>query len=114
MEWRIGRSTLCNESAIRLESYYRLRDVVDDPLNERLMRDWTCLTRDLFFNSEGKLSWKPELWADIRSVVLPQIIDKVYTKSWKHDQKLTAFPPPGRLYSDPPCRVLRSIFGSCH
>lgn len=50
---------------------------MDDPLNERLMSNWTRLIRDLLFNSEGALSWKPELWADIRNVILPQLIDKV-------------------------------------
>ncbi|GJJ13079.1 hypothetical protein Clacol_007329 [Clathrus columnatus] len=53
-----------------------LKNVIDDPLNGRLMNDWTRLIRDLLLNSEGTLSWKPELWADIRSVILPQIVDK--------------------------------------
>lgn len=53
-----------------------LKNVIDDPLNERLMSNWTRLIQDLLFNSEGALSWKPELWADIRHVILPQLIDK--------------------------------------
>jgi Family of unknown function (DUF5923) len=35
------------------------------------------LTRDLLFDSEGSLKFKPALWNDIRKVVLPQLIDQV-------------------------------------
>ncbi|KAF8528371.1 hypothetical protein BU17DRAFT_73458 [Hysterangium stoloniferum] len=49
----------------------------NDPLNERFGHDWSRLTRSLLFDSEGSLSFKPELWADIRTVIIPSIIDKV-------------------------------------
>lgn len=49
----------------------------DDPLNKRFGEDWARLTRDLLFDSEGSLKWKPELWMDIRKVILPNLIDQV-------------------------------------
>ena len=39
--------------------------------------DWARLTKDLLFDSEGSLKFKPELWMDIRKVILPSIIDQV-------------------------------------
>ncbi|KAH9943958.1 hypothetical protein B0H21DRAFT_779540 [Amylocystis lapponica] len=49
----------------------------DDPLNKRFGEDWARLTKDLLFDSEGSLKFKPELWMDIRKVILPSIIDRV-------------------------------------
>ncbi|KDR72326.1 hypothetical protein GALMADRAFT_213339 [Galerina marginata CBS 339.88] len=49
----------------------------DDPLNKRFGEDWARLTRDLLFNSEGSLKFKPDLWNDIRKVILPTLIDQV-------------------------------------
>ncbi|KZP14441.1 hypothetical protein FIBSPDRAFT_912787 [Athelia psychrophila] len=49
----------------------------NDPLNVRFGEDWARLTRDLLFDSEGGLKFKPELWGDIRKVILPTLVDKV-------------------------------------
>jgi hypothetical protein len=49
----------------------------DDSLNKRFGDDWARLTRDLLFDSEGSLKFKPELWMDIRKVILPSIVDRV-------------------------------------
>ena len=49
----------------------------EDPLNARFGQDWARLTKDLLFDSEGSLKFKPELWRDIRKVILPAVIDKV-------------------------------------
>lgn len=49
----------------------------DDPLNARFGQDWARLTKDLLFDSEGSLKFKPELWGDIRKVILPSLIDHV-------------------------------------
>jgi hypothetical protein len=49
----------------------------NDPLNKRFGEDWQCLTRDLLFESEGGLKFKPELWNDIRKVILPAFINQV-------------------------------------
>ncbi|EGN94223.1 hypothetical protein SERLA73DRAFT_115180 [Serpula lacrymans var. lacrymans S7.3] len=49
----------------------------DDPLNKRFGEDWARLTRDLLFDSEGSLKFKPELWSDIRKVILPTLVDKI-------------------------------------
>lgn len=49
----------------------------EDPLNKRFGDDWARLTRDLLFDSEGSLKFKPELWMDIRKVILPSIVDRV-------------------------------------
>ncbi|KAH7919183.1 hypothetical protein BV22DRAFT_1108163 [Leucogyrophana mollusca] len=49
----------------------------EDPLNKRFGEDWARLTRDLLFDSEGSLKFKPDLWGDIRKVILPALVDKV-------------------------------------
>ncbi|KAG9310445.1 hypothetical protein JVU11DRAFT_9586 [Chiua virens] len=49
----------------------------EDPLNKRFGEDWQRLTRDLLFDNEGGLKFKSELWSDIRSVILPTLVDKV-------------------------------------
>lgn len=49
----------------------------EDPLNKRFGEDWARLTRDLLFDSEGSLKFKPELWSDIRKVILPTLVDQV-------------------------------------
>jgi hypothetical protein len=46
-------------------------------MNKRFGEDWARLTKDLLFDSEGSLKFKPELWNDIRKVILPEIIDQV-------------------------------------
>jgi folate-dependent phosphoribosylglycinamide formyltransferase PurN len=49
----------------------------DDPLNVRFGEDWQRLTKDLLFDSEGSLKFKPDLWRDIRQVIMPTLIDNV-------------------------------------
>jgi len=49
----------------------------DDPLNKRFGDDWARLTKDLLFDAEGSLKFKSDLWMDIRSVILPTLVDKV-------------------------------------
>jgi hypothetical protein len=49
----------------------------DDPLNQRFGEDWKRLTKDLLFDSEGNLSYKPRLLNDIRRVILPSIIRNI-------------------------------------
>lgn len=49
----------------------------DDPLNKRFGEDWARLTKDLLFDSEGSLKFKPHLWNDIRKVIVPTLVDKV-------------------------------------
>lgn len=49
----------------------------NDPLNRRFGQDWARLTKDLLFDSEGSLKFKPELWTDIRKTILPSLIDNV-------------------------------------
>ena len=49
----------------------------DDPLNRRLGDDVKRLTKDLLFNSEGNLTFKPKLWNDIRNVILPTVIKQI-------------------------------------
>ncbi|KAI0777372.1 hypothetical protein BD413DRAFT_467001 [Trametes elegans] len=53
------------------------RALGEDPLNKRFGEDWARLTKDLLFDSEGSLKFKPDLWLDIRKVILPSIIDQV-------------------------------------
>lgn len=60
------------------QNHVRFTALTTDPLNTRFGEDWARLTRHLLFNAEGNLTWKPQLWADIRKVIIPQIIDKVH------------------------------------
>ncbi|EMD37684.1 hypothetical protein CERSUDRAFT_105609 [Gelatoporia subvermispora B] len=46
-----------------------------DPLNRRWGSGWAKLTKDLLFDSDGNLQYKPELWQDIKNVILPGLID---------------------------------------
>jgi len=48
-----------------------------DPLNRRLGDDVKRLTKDLLFNSEGNLTFKPHLWSDLRHAFLPSIIKQI-------------------------------------
>lgn len=54
----------------------------EDPLNKRFGEDWARLTRDLLFDDEGSLKFKSDLWSDIRSVIVPTLVDKVSTTSF--------------------------------
>lgn len=49
----------------------------DDPLNQRLGDDVKRLTKNLLFNDEGNLSFKPHLWNDLRVHFLPAIINQI-------------------------------------
>ncbi|KAG6848115.1 hypothetical protein H0H93_003252, partial [Arthromyces matolae] len=49
----------------------------EDRVNMRFREDWARLTEDLFFDSEGGLTFKTDLWNDINHVIIPQIIGKV-------------------------------------
>ncbi|CDO71185.1 hypothetical protein BN946_scf184845.g55 [Trametes cinnabarina] len=53
------------------------RALGEDPLNKRFGEDWARLTKDLLFDSEGSLKFKPQLWLDVRKVILPSIIDQI-------------------------------------
>ena len=35
------------------------------------------LTQNILFDSEGSLKFKTDLWNDIRSVIVPTLVDKV-------------------------------------
>ncbi|KAL7423409.1 hypothetical protein Q5752_000989 [Cryptotrichosporon argae] len=51
--------------------------LADDPLNHRFGEDWKRLVKDLLFDHEGNMTFKPKLWADIRHTVLPQLIRQI-------------------------------------
>jgi len=51
--------------------------ISNDDLNARFAQDWARLTKNLLCDDEGDLKFKPELWRDIRKVILPQIVDKI-------------------------------------
>lgn len=48
-----------------------------DPMNNRLGEDTTRLTKDLLFDAEGDLAFKPHLLSDIRKVILPTLMEKI-------------------------------------
>ncbi len=82
------------------------RAMGDDPLNKRVGEDWARLTHDLLFDSDGSLKWKPELWMDIRKVILPSIIERV--SAYNHRATRSLIPSSsGRLHSYPSHRVYR-------
>ncbi|KAL7411844.1 hypothetical protein BDY24DRAFT_395037 [Mrakia frigida] len=49
----------------------------EDPVNIRFGEDWKRLTKDLLFDGDGQLTFKPDLWKDLKNEVLPQIINQV-------------------------------------
>ncbi|KAJ3757565.1 hypothetical protein EV360DRAFT_45784 [Lentinula raphanica] len=48
-----------------------------DPVNKQLGTDIQRLTKDLLFDSDGKLTFKPELWNDVRSTIAPGLIQRI-------------------------------------
>ncbi|KAF4574250.1 hypothetical protein EYR40_006036 [Pleurotus pulmonarius] len=48
----------------------------EDPLNKQLGDDVARLTKDLLFDDQGSLQFKPHLWRDIRNVIVPAFVDK--------------------------------------
>ncbi|EST07143.1 Protein of unknown function DUF4449 [Kalmanozyma brasiliensis GHG001] len=48
-----------------------------DPLNRKLGDNVQQITKDLFLNSEGGLTFKPHLWSDIRDPILPELLSHV-------------------------------------
>ncbi|GAV99082.1 hypothetical protein LENED_000515 [Lentinula edodes] len=48
-----------------------------DPLNRRFGTDIQRLTKDLLFDSEGKLTFKAELWNDVRNTIVPGLIQRI-------------------------------------
>ncbi|KAE8229396.1 hypothetical protein CF326_g5632 [Tilletia indica] len=53
------------------------KGMAEDPLNIKFGEAWKRLVFDLFLDAEGKPSWKPHLWADIRDPILPQLLQHV-------------------------------------
>ncbi|CAD6931994.1 unnamed protein product [Tilletia controversa] len=53
------------------------KGMAEDPLNVKFGESWKRLVFDLFLDSDGKPSWKPQLWADIRDPILPQLLQHV-------------------------------------
>lgn len=49
----------------------------EDPTNVEFGEKWHKLGRDVFFNAEGKATFKPHLWDDIRDPILPQLLRHV-------------------------------------
>lgn len=62
----------------------------EDPINKRFGEDWARLTKDLLFDSEGSLKFKPDLWNDIRKVILPTLVDKVRVFSFAYSVRTLA------------------------
>jgi len=49
----------------------------NDPLNQRFGDDWARLTKDLLFDSEGALKFKPDLWNDVRHIIMPTLLQQI-------------------------------------
>ena len=84
----------------------------EDPLNKRFGDDWARLTHDLLFDSEGSLKFKPQLWMDIRKVIVPSIVDRVrpFLPVFRtHSSRGST----GRTYPYSASRVHGRLAGSC-
>lgn len=51
--------------------------MAEDPLNVRLGDDIKRLTKDLLFDENGSLTFKPALWEDLRRYILPSLIEQI-------------------------------------
>ncbi|KAI9059164.1 hypothetical protein FKP32DRAFT_1580513 [Trametes sanguinea] len=51
--------------------------IAEDPLNKQFGNSFAQLAKDLFFDGDGNLKFKPELWADVRHRFIPGFIDQV-------------------------------------
>lgn len=49
----------------------------DDPINVKFGENWKKLTKDLLHDGDGNLKYKPQLWADVRNIILPQLIEDI-------------------------------------
>ncbi|PBK79985.1 hypothetical protein ARMGADRAFT_1099659 [Armillaria gallica] len=54
-----------------------LNGIGDDPTNRKFAGGWTRLMKDLLFAEDGGLTFKSELWSDIRRTVIPMLVEKV-------------------------------------
>ncbi|KAF9021426.1 hypothetical protein BDZ89DRAFT_1137988 [Hymenopellis radicata] len=85
--WTEGGKVFYGEDGKYREHFNRLFDgmtewvkgVGEDAGNRRFASDWAKLTRDLLFaeGEGGGLTFKKELWSDIRKVVVPMLVEKV-------------------------------------
>lgn len=86
--------------------------MADDPLNKRFGDDIARLTRDLLFDNEGSLKFKPDLWTDIRKHILPSLVEKASScvvVGEDHAHVLV-----GWICPHPAHRVHGRPVGSCH
>ena len=65
------KDTLFNE----FSSFFQ--GMAEEPVNVRFGEDWKRLTKDILFDGDGQLTFKPDLWRDIRQEILPHIINQV-------------------------------------
>ncbi|ETS64374.1 hypothetical protein PaG_01227 [Moesziomyces aphidis] len=63
--------------ALFREIAYFGKSMHSDPLNRKLSANVQQITKDLFLNSEGGLTFKPHLWSDIRDPILPELLSHV-------------------------------------
>lgn len=49
----------------------------EDPLNKRIGNNFAQLTKDLLFDGDGHLTFKPELWRDVRQEIFPAFVDEL-------------------------------------
>ncbi|CDS81922.1 uncharacterized protein SPSC_00104 [Sporisorium scitamineum] len=66
-----------HKDALFREITHFAKQMNNDPLNRKLGDNIQQLTKDLFLNSEGGLTFKPHLWSDIRDPILPELLSHV-------------------------------------
>ncbi|TBU30300.1 hypothetical protein BD311DRAFT_236054 [Dichomitus squalens] len=49
----------------------------DDPLNRQIGTNFAQLAKDALFDADGNLTFKPELWADVRQKIIPGFIEQL-------------------------------------
>ena len=63
-----------HKDALFREVTHFFKGMGEDPLNKKFGEDWKRLSSDLFLDSEGKPTFKPHLWSDIRDPILPELL----------------------------------------
>ncbi|KAG7443718.1 uncharacterized protein BT62DRAFT_971879 [Guyanagaster necrorhizus] len=54
-----------------------LNGIGDDPINRKFAGGWTQFMKDLLFAEDGGLTFKGDLWGDIRRTVIPMLVEKL-------------------------------------
>ena len=54
-----------------------MSSALTDVTSRRIGSNFAQLAKDALFDADGNLTFKPELWADVRQKIIPGFIDQV-------------------------------------